>query len=172
MVDWKKVSAVAAYKSLFSLSVGCSNIDFPHVFQNCKLIDLKRTLISGLWIANKSAHTVHILWTFFAVLHSCSCDNCNINPSKHAALLIKISDLFCTLSLKFPSGISPFHVISFSHILLQLFHTTQPLKCQGSRVKHMQHGLQFITPHLPDNFSLLTSLGKSYSLLYNVWGLG
>lgn len=94
-----------------------------------------------------------------------------IHSSKHAVLLTKVSDLFCTFSSSFQVV---FHLSCYflSNILLQLFHTTQPLKCQGSRVKHMQQGLQFITPHLPDNFSLLTSLGKSYSLLYNVWVLG
>lgn len=58
-----------------------------------------------------------------------------------------------------------------SHTFPTTLSYSQPLKCQGSRVKHMQHGLQFITQHLPDNFSLLTSLGKSHCLLYNVWGL-
>lgn len=56
-------------------------------------------------------------------------------------------------------------------ILLWCFHVSQPLKCQGLWVKHMQHTSQFITLHLPDNFSPLTSLGKSYSLCHNVWAL-
>lgn len=42
-----------------------------------------------------------------------------------------------------------------------------PSKCQGSRVKHMQHVLQFITPHLPWDFALLTSLSKSSFLFWN-----
>lgn len=42
-----------------------------------------------------------------------------------------------------------------------------PSKCQGSRVKHMQHVLQFITPHLPWDFALLTSLSKSCLLFAN-----
>lgn len=42
-----------------------------------------------------------------------------------------------------------------------------PSKCQGSWVKHMQHVLQFITPHLPWDFVLLTSLSKSCLLFWN-----
>lgn len=39
-------------------------------------------------------------------------------------------------------------------------------KCQGSRVKHMQHVIQFITTHLLWDFSPLTILSKLYSLLW------
>lgn len=141
--------------------------------------DKERMISMCMYMGTRRTSASTVMWYSTVCVCLCVClvysfpDNSRIynKALKTCSPWHRKHDLFCTLLLKFPSGISPLILFLFTHFL-QVFHTPQPLKCQGSRVKHMQHGLQFITPHLPDSFSLLTSLGKSCSLFYNVWGLG
>lgn len=79
--------------------------------------------------------------------------------------------VFLFLDLSF-SLLSPFPFVLYISSLLPFLVSgiramRVPSKCQGSRVKHMQHVLQFITPHLPWDFALLTSLSKSCLLFWN-----
>lgn len=78
---------------------------------------------------------------------------------------------FCTLSLFQPVILFSLHIVHSLSLLPFLVSEIRelrvPSKCQGSRVKHMQHVLQFITPHLPWDFALLTSLSKSCLLFWN-----
>ncbi len=132
----------------------------------CKINTVQTVLISSSVLMCRVT-AAYITTNIYFVLDLCFHDNSNTQYKSLktlTALFIKTSDPFCTFSPSFPSGTLPFMLFSFAHFATTL-HTTQPFKCQGSRVKHMQHGLQFITQHLPDNFSLLTSLGKSYRLL-------
>lgn len=72
----------------------------------------------------------------------------------------------------FFSLLSSFHFVLYIRALFPFLvsgirELRVPSKCQGSQVKHMQHVLQFITPHLPWDFALLTSLSKSCLLFWN-----
>lgn len=79
-----------------------------------------------------------------------------ITPFSHLSFILLSS--FCFVL--YLSSLLPFLVSGVREMRV-------PSKCQGSRVKHMQHVLQFITPHLPWDFALLTSLSKSRLLFWN-----